>query len=288
MMNVLITGSNGQLGNELRVLAPHYPDFRFFFTDVNELDITDNAAIDHYVLANQIKCIVNAAGYTAVDKAETDKDRANLINGTAVGYLARAVSKNGGVFIHISTDYVFGGQHHRPISEQEQPDPKSVYASSKLLGEQEATANGGKVVVIRTSWLYSEFGNNFVKTMMKYGRERESLNVVFDQVGTPTYARDLAKMILDLLPEWAKLSQPEVYHYSNEGVASWYDFAVAVHRIAGIRCKVNPIETKDYPLPAARPFYSLMNKEKIKQQFGITIPHWVDSLVDCISRIEPK
>lgn len=284
-MNILVTGSNGQLGSELNELAPDYPDFRFFFTDVDELDITDKAVVEKFVANHKIRCIVNAAGYTAVDKAESDPEKALLINGTAVGYLANAAKFHDTLFVHISTDYVFGGQYHRPISEDEQPTPTSVYARSKLIGEQAAMHDGGKVVVLRTSWLYSSFGHNFVKTMIKLGRERDELNVVFDQVGTPTFARDLAKTILDLIPAWEKIHKPEIFHYSNEGVASWYDFAIAVHRIAGIQCKVNPIETKDYPLPAARPYYSVMNKEKIKKQFGITIPHWRDSLEICIAKI---
>jgi len=285
MKKILVTGSKGQLGNSIQSLSDNYPDYKFYFTDVQELDITNPEAIRSFVENNQIGCIVNCAGYTAVDKAETDIERANLINGTAVGYLAEIMQKFGGLLVHISTDYVFGGDHHRPISETEAPNPQSAYASSKLLGEQAAMKPGGKAVVIRTSWLYSEYGHNFAKTMIKYGREREILNVVFDQVGTPTYAGDLAKAILDLIPKWEELKSPEILHYSNEGVASWYDFAVAIHRIAGINCRVNPIETKDYPLPAARPFYSLMNKEKIKTKYGIQIPHWMDSLKVCLSRI---
>jgi dTDP-4-dehydrorhamnose reductase len=286
MENILVTGSKGQLGNSIQALSDNYPDYKFFLTDVDELDITNPEAIRSFVESNQIGCIVNCAGYTAVDKAETDIKRANLINGTAVGYLAKSMHKRGGLLVHISTDYVFGGEHHRPVLENETPNPHSAYATSKLLGEQAAMKPGGKAVVIRTSWLYSEYGHNFAKTMIKYGRERESLNVVFDQVGTPTYAGDLAKTILDLIPKWNELKNPEILHYSNEGVASWYDFAVAIHRIAGINCRVNPIETKDYPLPAARPFYSVMNKEKIKMQYGITIPHWLDSLKVCLSRLE--
>ncbi len=286
MQNILITGSNGQLGNELRLLSSDYPGYNFHFTDVAELDITNHSAVEAFVTGSRISCIINAAGYTAVDKAETDSDKAFLINGTAVGFLSAAARKNGALLVQISTDYVFGENHSRPISEVEKPDPQSVYAASKLKGEEEAMHHNPKTVVIRTSWLYSEFGHNFVKTMMKLGRERDRLNVVFDQVGTPTYAADLAKTILDLLPAWSGLSQPELLHYSNEGVASWYDFATAVHRIANINCAVYPIETKDYPLPAKRPFYSLMNKEKIKKRYEITIPHWQDSLNVCLSKLD--
>ncbi|MBE0637682.1 MAG: dTDP-4-dehydrorhamnose reductase [Bacteroidales bacterium] len=285
MMNILVTGSNGQLGSELNELAQDYPDFGFFFTDVDELDITDKVAVEKFVVNHNIHCIVNTAGYTAVDKAESEPDKAMLLNATSVGYLAQIAKKYDASLVHISTDYVFGGHYHKPLNEDQQPEPNSVYSRSKYNGEQEILKNGGKAVVVRTSWLYSQFGNNFVKTMIRLGKERDSLNVVFDQVGTPTYAGDLAKTILELIPRWVNLKKTEIFHYSNEGVASWYDFALAVHRIAGIHCKVNPIETKNYPLPAARPYYSVMNKEKIKKQFGITIPHWRDSLAICIAKI---
>lgn len=285
MQTILITGANGQLGQSIKKIARNYPDYKFFFTDVDELDITDKEAIKTFVHNNRITCIVNTAGYTAVDKAETDADRANLINGTAVAYLAIAAKNNDALLVHISTDYVFDGEHFRPISEEVIPKPLSVYATSKVKGEQAAMNNGARSVVVRTSWLYSEFGHNFVKTMLKYGRERESLKVVYDQVGTPTYAGDLAKTILDLIPKWQQLAKPEIFHYSNEGVASWYDFAVSIHRLAGIQCRIYPVETKDYPLPAKRPFFSVMSKDKIKTLYGISIPHWFESLRKCMEII---
>lgn len=285
MQNVLITGSNGQLGNEIRKIAGQYSDFHFLFTDVAELDITDYDAVQGFVDANEVKCIINAAAYTAVDKAEQEPDFANLINGEAVGNLALAAKKVNALLVHVSTDYVFDGTHYQPIPETAQPNPISAYATSKYLGEQEVLEAGGKGVIVRTSWLYSEFGNNFVKSMIKYGRERDELNVVFDQVGTPTYAADLSKFILDQVSAWKDLKKPEIFHYSNEGVASWYDFTCAIHEFANIECRVNAIETKDYPLPAKRPFYSLMTKEKVKQTYGIRLPHWRESLKKCVALI---
>lgn len=288
MQNVLITGSNGQLGNEIRKIADQYSDFHFLFTDVAELDITDYDAIQSFVDANQVKCIINAAAYTAVDKAEQEPDFANLINGEAVGNLALAAKKSDALLVHVSTDYVFDGTHHQPIPETTNPNPLSAYATSKYLGEQEVLEAGANGIIVRTSWLYSEFGNNFVKSMIKYGRERDELNVVFDQVGTPTYAADLAKFILDQVPAWMGLKKPEFFHYSNDGVASWYDFTCAIHEFANVECQVNAIETKDYPLPAIRPFYSLMAKDKVKQTYGIRLPHWRESLKKCIALILDK
>ncbi len=284
-MHILVTGSNGQLGNEIRKLANDYPDFSFIFTDVEELNITKPDAVDAFLSENKVDCIINAAAYTAVDKAEDEPQIANLINGEAVGILAQAAKKHDALLVHVSTDYVFNGTAFQPLKEDDKPDPVSAYASSKYLGEQKVLETKGKSVVVRTSWLYSSFGNNFVKSMIKYGRERDELNVVYDQVGTPTYAADLAKLILDLMPEWQKLEGPEIFHYSNDGVASWYDFTVAIHEIAGIDCRVNAIETKDYPLPAKRPFYSLMAKDKIKKAHHPEIPHWRSSLQKCISLI---
>jgi dTDP-4-dehydrorhamnose reductase len=286
MLNILVTGSNGQLGNEIRQLAADFSAYHFIFTDVAELDITKKTTVNNFVSRHAIDVIINAAAYTAVDKAETDPDIADLINGTAVGILAAAALKYNALFVHVSTDYVFSGKAHQPICEDDQTSPDGAYARSKLLGEQLILQENGKAVILRTSWLYSEFGGNFVKSMLKYGRERDQLKVVFDQIGSPTYARDLAKTILQLIPKWQEYKTPEVFHYSNEGVASWYDFTKAIHEIAGISCKVLPIETKDYPLPAKRPFYSVMNKDKIKKEFNLEIPYWRDSLKECIARIE--
>lgn len=287
-MNVLITGSNGQLGSSFRKLAENYPAYNFFYTDVDELDITCFEPVMKFFEAYDIDCIINAAAYTAVDKAEGEPDKADAINGTAVSNLARAAKEKKALLVHISTDYVFSGRHFQPLKEDDKPEPVSAYARSKLLGEQMVEQVAPRSVILRTSWLYSEFGHNFVKSMIKYGRERNQLNVVYDQVGTPTYAGDLADTILKLLDSWTELSQPEIFHYSNEGVASWYDFALAIHEMAGVTCQVNPIETKDYPLPAQRPFYSLMAKEKITRRYGIAIPHWRSSLKKCIALIMQK
>lgn len=284
-INTLVTGSNGQLGNEIRKISAEHPEYHFHYTDVAELDITNPDAVNTFVQENKIHCIINAAAYTAVDKAETEPEQANKINGYAVGNLAMSAEKAGALLIHVSTDYVFDGKSHRPIDENQKPAPQSAYAQSKLIGENELLSRCSKGVILRTSWLYSEFGNNFVKSMIKYGREREMLNVVYDQIGTPTYAGDLAAAILQLAPQWMKLEKPEICHFSNEGVASWYDFALAIHRIAGIDCKINAIETAQYPLPAKRPFYSLMAKNKIKTDYGIEIPYWRDSLAKCIGLI---
>lgn len=286
MTNILVTGSNGQLGNEIRALQPDFSNYYFHFTDVAELDITNKQAIFDFISGKNIACIINAAAYTAVDKAETEPEKANLINGLATGNLAEVAKSINALLVHISTDYIFDGKNHRPLTEDDPPGPVSAYARSKWLGEEKINEFSGKAVTLRTSWLYSEFGVNFVKSMIKYGRERDVLNVVFDQIGSPTYAADLANIILQLIPEWIKISSPEVYHYSNEGVASWYDFTQAIHEIAGIKCKVNPIETKDYPLPATRPFYSVLSKEKIKRKYNIHIPYWRDSLRVCIGKIE--
>ncbi|MCX6266683.1 MAG: dTDP-4-dehydrorhamnose reductase [Bacteroidetes bacterium] len=284
-MKILVTGSNGQLGNELRILAPAYPDAEFIFTDVAELDITKEPDVEALVRIEQPAFIINCAAYTAVDKAEQEDNLAFLINATAVGNLARMASKYNSVLIHISTDYVFDGKGHKPYMEDDPTNPVSLYAKSKHAGEQQVQSYANKALIIRTSWLYSEFGNNFIKTIMKYGKERGQLNVVFDQTGTPTYARDLAKTILDIIQQKPVFIGVEVFNFSNEGVASWFDFAKTIIEFSGINCKINPIETKDYPLPAVRPFYSVFNKTKIKHRFQIEIPYWRDSVKDCIDRM---
>lgn len=283
--NILVTGSNGQLGNCFRQLEASYPQYSFIFTDIGELDITKEDEVRKFIADQKIQIIINAAAYTAVDKAEEEPEKANLINGEAPAILARSIKDVNGLLVHISTDYIFDGKAYQPINEGDEPAPISAYAHSKWLSEKLILAENCKSVILRTSWLYSEYGHNFVKSMMRFGQERDELKVVFDQVGTPTYAGDLAKIILELIPNWIKLEHPVIYHYSNEGVASWYDFAIAVHEFAGITCNVLPIETKDYPLPAKRPFYSLMNKEKIKKQFGVSIPHWRNSLKICVRNI---
>jgi len=273
------------LGNEIRVLAGDYPDFDFVYTDIDELDITDPLEVETFFIKNLPQVIINCAAYTAVDKAETDESKAYLINATAVANLAKSAASIGALIIHISTDYVFDGKSYLPYVETDKINPLSSYGRTKLAGENAVQLNATKGIILRTSWLYSAFGNNFVKTMMKYGIERDSLNVVFDQIGTPTYARDLAKVILDIIPSAINITGMNLFHYSNEGVASWYDFARTVITFSGIRCEINPILTENYPLPAPRPFYSVLNKSKIKETFKIKIPYWSDSVKDCIQRL---
>jgi len=281
MPNILVTGSNGQVGSELQSLSPAY-EYNFYFTDKELLDITNKEAVNEFVKANSINTIINAAAYTAVDKAEDDRENADKVNHLATKYLAEVAKENSIKLIHISTDYVFDGKNYRPYVEEDKTNPNGVYGATKLAGEQAMQEiNPKNSIIIRTSWVYSSFGANFVKTMLRLGKERDSLGVIFDQVGTPTYARDLAKTILDILPN-INTSKVAIYHYSNEGVLSWYDFAKEIMRMAKIECTINPIETKEYPTPATRPHYSLLNKAKIKNDFNITIPYWKDSLDKCL------
>ena len=284
MKNILITGANGQLGNEMRVLSAEYPEYAYFFTDVAELDICDEQAVMEFVQANDIHVIVNCAAYTAVDKAEENVELCTRLNADAVGYLAKAAEACGAEFIQISTDYVFDGTAHVPYRETASTCPDSVYGHTKLAGEQNALTLCSRSMVIRTAWLYSTFGNNFVKTMIRFGRERDSLGVIFDQVGTPTYARDLARAIFVAIRQGVV---PGVYHFSNEGVCSWYDFTKAIHRLAGITdCKVKPLHSEEYPTLAKRPHYSVLDKTKIKETYHIEIPYWMDSLESCIAELE--
>ena len=284
MKNILITGANGQLGNEMRVLSAEYPEYAYFFTDVAELDICDEQAVMEFVQANDIHVIVNCAAYTAVDKAEENVELCTRLNADAVGYLAKAAEACGAEFIQISTDYVFDGTAHVPYRETASTCPDSVYGHTKLAGEQNALTLCSRSMVIRTAWLYSTFGNNFVKTMIRFGRERDSLGVIFDQVGTPTYARDLARAIFAAIRQGV---MPGVYHFSNEGVCSWYDFTKAIHGLAGIAdCKVKPLHTEEYPTLAKRPHYSVLDKTKIKETYHIEIPYWMDSLESCIAELE--
>ena len=279
-MKILITGCNGQLGNEMQLLEKENPQHTYFNTDVAELDITDQKAIEKFVSENAIDGIVNCAAYTAVDKAEENQDLCMKLNATAPDYLAQAIEKRGGWMIQISTDYVFDGTNHKPYTEADSVCPNSTYGRTKLAGEQAVMAGCKKSMIIRTAWLYSTFGNNFVKTMIRLGKEKPELGVIFDQIGTPTYARDLAVAI------FAAINQgivPGIYHFSNEGVISWYDFTKAIHRIAGITtCRVRPLHTEEYPTPANRPHYSVLDKTKIKQTYGIEIPYWEESLVECV------
>ena len=285
-MNILITGSKGQLGNEMQLAAARYPQFNYIYTDIDELDICDKAALEAFVKANAVDLIVNCAAYTAVDKAEDDVDLCYKINRDAVKNIALVSSANGLKVIHVSTDYVFDGTNYIPYTEDQDVCPATVYGKSKLDGEEVLTANCKNSVIIRTSWLYSSFGNNFVKTMIKLGTERDSLSVIFDQVGTPTYAADLADAILKIAS--AKSFVPGIYHFSDEGVCSWYDFTKTIHRLCGITCNVQPIESKDYPARTPRPHYSVLNKSKIKSTYGIQIPHWEESLIKCIEVLKAK
>lgn len=282
-MNILITGCNGQLGNEMQRLEKENSQHTFYNTDVAELDITNQEAIEAFVAEKEIDCIVNCAAYTAVDKAESNKELCTALNTVAPAYLAAAVEKRGGSMVQVSTDYVFDGTHHTPYVETDTPAPDSVYGSTKLAGELGVQKFCKRTMIIRTAWLYSTFGNNFVKTMIRLGREKQELGVIFDQIGTPTYARDLAVAIMTAIN---KGIVPGIYHFSNEGIISWYDFTKAIHRIAGITtCKVRPLHTSEYPTPANRPAYSVLDKTKIKQTYGIEIPYWEESLAECIKEL---
>ena len=284
MKNILITGANGQLGNEMQMLSEENSEYTYFFTDVTELDICNKQAVMDFVRTNDINVIVNCAAYTAVDKAEENVELCTKLNADAVGYLAEAAEANQSEFIQVSTDYVFDGTAHVPYQETDPTCPNSAYGSTKLAGEQNALTLCSRAMVIRTAWLYSTFGNNFVKTMIRLGKERDSIGVIFDQIGTPTYARDLARVIFTAIRQGV---MPGVYHFSNEGVCSWYDFTKAIYRLAGItNCKVNPLHTEEYPTPAKRPHYSVLDKTKIKNTYHIEIPYWMDSLQSCIAELE--
>lgn len=282
-MKILITGCNGQLGRKMHDLLADYDD-EVVYTDVDTLDISDMYALDKFVDENGFTHIVNCAAYTAVDKAESDRINAAKINIDAVHNLAVVSSKHNINLVHISTDYVFDGRSYQPYMENMIAMPQTVYGKTKFGGEQILQAECRSAIIIRTAWLYSEYGNNFVKTMLRLGREREELNVVYDQVGSPTYAGDLAKTIIDILhhSEWI----PGVYHFTDEGVCSWFDFTKMIFFIAGIDCKVNPILSSEYKCAAQRPFYSVLNKKKIKTTFGINIPYWLESLQGCIFKLE--
>lgn len=282
-MNILITGCNGQLGNEIQKLEKVNPQHTFFNTDVAELDITNQLAIDQFIQENKIDGIINCAAYTAVDKAESNKLLCTALNAEAPAYLAMSIEKRGGWLVQVSTDYVFDGTKHTPYMETDTPCPDSVYGSTKLAGEIAVQKLCKKTMIIRTAWLYSTFGNNFVKTMIRLGKEKSELGVIFDQIGTPTYARDLAVAIMTAVN---KGIVPGTYHFSNEGVISWYDFTKAIHRIAGINgCHVKPLHTAEYPTPANRPHYSVLDKTKIKDTYGIEVPYWEESLQECITEL---
>ena len=285
-MNILVTGANGQLGCEMRRLGAVSPN-NYIFTDVAELDITNADAVLSVVKECGIEAIVNCAAYTNVDKAESDEAIAELINATAVGNLARAMKEVGGTLFHVSTDYVFGSEGNTPRTEDMPLNPLGVYGRTKLHGEQAIAESGCKALIFRTAWLYSEFGNNFLKTMMRLTAEREQLNVVFDQVGTPTYAGDLALAIFSIIEAGVYEGNEGIYHFSNEGVCSWYDFAVEIAAVAGnTNCRINPCHSSEFPSPVTRPPYSVLDKTKIKDVFDIDIPHWRESMEYCIKRIK--
>ena len=290
-MNILVTGANGQLGTELREAALR-SDHRFFFTDVSRLpgvetiylDITNRDAVRLICDSERIDLIINCAAYTNVDKAEDDYALADLLNHQAPGHLAAVAKERGATLIHISTDYVFQGERCTPCREDWPTDPLGVYGVTKLLGEQAVAASGCKFILFRTAWLYSPFGKNFVKTMRQLTAERDSLNVVFDQVGTPTYAADLAALILHVV-ETGQLDKTGIYHYSNEGVCSWYDFACAIRDLSGTVCDIRPCHSDEFPSKARRPHFSVLDKTLVKQTFGVTVPHWYVSLKKCIDRL---
>lgn len=283
MTRILITGANGQLGNALRLELAGDPNIDAVYTDVEDLDITNAEAVENFLRDNAIEMMVNCAAYTAVDRAESDELRAAAINTEAVGIIGQAAGRLGIRVIHISTDYVFSGESYRPYEEKDEPFPQSIYGRTKLEGEGLLTSFCKDAVIIRTAWLYSEFGNNFVKTMLRLAGEREELGVVSDQIGTPTYAGDLAAAIHAVIrsEEW----KPGIYHFTNEGVASWYDFAKSIFEIAGKDIRVKPLLTSEYPTAARRPMYSVLSKNKIKRTYNIEIPYWRESLEKCIGRL---
>ncbi|MBR2331265.1 MAG: dTDP-4-dehydrorhamnose reductase [Alistipes sp.] len=282
---ILVTGANGQLGSEMRKLGAVSPN-EYIFTDVAELDITDKAAVMAFAEQNKINVIVNCAAYTNVDKAEDDEATAELINATAVRNLAEAAKAQDATLFHVSTDYVFGAEGNTPRSEDMSTNPLGVYGTTKLHGEQAIREVGAKAIIIRTAWLYSEFGNNFLKTMLRLTAEKESLNVVFDQVGTPTYAGDLALVIFSIIEGNIYIGNEGTYHFSNEGVCSWYDFATEIAIAAGHDgCNIQPCHSSEFPSKVMRPPYSVLDKTKIKQTFGVDIPHWRDSMLYCLERL---
>ncbi len=284
MLNILVTGSNGQVGSEIKELSSNYP-YKFCFTDRKELDISNLQDIRKYIIENNIDTIINCAAYTAVDKAEIEQELADKINHLSVKNIVMLSNEFGIKLIHISTDYVFDGTNFKPYIENDTTNPQNVYGQTKLDGEKVILEyNLKNSIIIRTSWVYSFYGNNFVKTMLRLGKEKESLGVIFDQIGTLTYAKDLAKTILEILSK-INTQKVEIYNFSNEGVVSWYDFAKEIMKMAKLPCQINPIETYQYPTPAKRPHYSLLNKSKIKKDFGIVIPYWKDGLDDCLRRL---
>ena len=287
-MKVLVTGSNGQLGSEIKEIHLEYENIECIFKDVDELDISDIGSLNSLIINENINAVINCAAYTAVDKAEENIEIAERVNSAAVFNIIEALEKVNGKLIHISTDYVFDGNNSHPYKESDPVNPIGIYGKTKREGELAVINSKIDAIVIRTSWLYSSFGNNFLKTMLRLGKQKESINVISDQIGTPTYARNLAKICLDILQITGleKISDKgKIYHYSNKGVASWYDFAVLIMDLAGLSCKVCPVQTKDYPTLAKRPHYSVLSKDKIKTDFKIDIPNWKESLKECIIKL---
>lgn len=282
-MKILVTGANGQLGTELKKILEATMPSVAIYTDVDELDLTNAKAVESFVVNNDISHIVNCAAYTAVDRAEEEKSLCAQINIDAVKNLALAADANGAKVIHISTDYVFDGTNHRPYRESDKVNPISQYGTTKRKGETVLLALSPEAIIIRTAWLYSAHGNNFVKTMLRLAEKNDEIKVVCDQIGTPTYARDLAAAIVTVLRshQWI----PGIYHFTDEGAASWYDFAKAIFRLAGKQVKVKPILTEDYPTPASRPAYSILDRSLIKATYGVTIPHWEEALADCMAEL---
>lgn len=288
MSNILITGANGQLGNEMANLAPKSAANHYFLTDVAELDITDLDAVRAFVHANQIDVIANCAAYTNVDKAEDDIATADLINHKAAENLAVVCKEVDALLIHISTDYVFQGEMNTPCKEDEPTNPLGAYGRTKLAGEQAIATVGCRSLIFRTAWLYSSYGNNFVKTMRRLTSERDKLTVVFDQVGTPTFAGDLAAIVYKVIEEQLYLQHTGIYHFSNEGVCSWYDFAKEIASLSGNSCDIQPCHSDEFPSKVKRPSFSVLDKSKLKRDFGVTVPYWKDSLVICIRQLEEK
>jgi dTDP-4-dehydrorhamnose reductase len=286
MKKILVTGGNGQLGSSINKVQNGYEKATYFYTDVADLDITNEPAVRSFVVENEVDYIINCAAYTAVDKAEEEFELAKKINATGPGVLAKIAAENNATLFHISTDYVFDGKAHQPYQEDDVCMPPSAYGKSKLLGEEQVLRYGKNAAILRTSWLYSEFGHNFLKTMIKYGNEREELKVVFDQIGSPTYASRLAKGILCMIHSNQEINGTQIYHFSNEGVCSWYDFALEIMKACDIDCKITPIQTFEYPLPAPRPFYSVLNKAKVKKDYQLEIPHWREDMLDCIKALD--
>ncbi len=284
---ILVTGAGGQLALEFAALAQSYPQYRFLFASKEQLPIEDTVAVQAYFDAHPVDYCINCAAYTAVDKAETERETAFLINGTAAGNLAAECKKNNTGFIHISTDYVFNGNGTRPYKETDATDPVNVYGASKLLGEELVLQNNEQAIIIRTSWVYSKFGNNFVKTMLRLMKERERINVVNDQLGCPTYAAGLATAIMQLVAKLPHFDfENNIFHYSDEGIISWYDFATAIKEYTGSHCVINPVPTTQYPTPAKRPHYSVLDKSLIKKTFGITVPGWKENLIAALHAIK--